>query len=99
MTATPIPAATAVSSGPAVQAHEEILDAVRRLRSPGFHAAGTCRIGSDAQSVVDPQTRVRGVQKLHVVDLSMSPIITAGNTCGPVAALAWRAADLILAQG
>jgi len=42
--------------------------------------------------------RVRGVQNLHVVDLSISPILTAGNTYGPVAAMAWRAADLILAQ-
>jgi choline dehydrogenase-like flavoprotein len=85
--------------GPSVQSDEEILDAVRRLGGPGFHAAGTCRKGRDARSVVDAQTRVRGVQNLHVVDLSISPIITAGNTYGPVTAMAWRAADLILAQG
>ena len=84
--------------GPSVQSDEQILDAIRRLGGPGFHAAGTCRMGSDAQSVVDAQTRVRGVQNLHVVDLSILPILTAGNTYGPVAALAWRAADLILAQ-
>lgn len=82
--------------GAAVQTDEEILDAIRRLGSPGFHAAGTCRMGSDTRSVVDPQTRVRGVQNLHVVDLSISPIITSGNTYGPVVAMAWRAADLIL---
>jgi len=84
--------------GPAVQSDEEILDAIRRLGGPGFHAAGTCRMGSDAQSVVDPQTRVRGVDNLHVVDLSILPILTSGNTYGPVSALAWRAADLILAR-
>ncbi len=84
--------------GPTVQTDDEILDAVRRLGSPGFHAAGTCRMGADPDSVVDPQTRVRGVQNLHVVDLSISPILTAGNTYGPVAAMAWRAADLIIAQ-
>lgn len=83
--------------GPAVQSDDDILDAIRRLGGPGYHAAGTCRMGSDAQSVVDPQTRVRGVQNLHVVDLSILPILTSGNTYGPVAALAWRAADLILA--
>ena len=48
--------------GAAVQTDEEILDAVRRLGGPGFHAAGTCRMGADSQSVVDPQTRVRGVR-------------------------------------
>lgn len=84
--------------GAAVQTDEEILDALRRLSGPGFHAAGTCRMGADADSVVDPQTRVRGVDNLNVVDLSIFPILTAGNTYGPVAALAWRAADLIQRQ-
>lgn len=84
--------------GAAVQSDEDILDAIRRLSGPAFHAAGTCRMGHDAGSVVDPQTRVRGVQNLNVVDLSIFPILTAGNTYGPVAALAWRAADIILAQ-
>jgi len=84
--------------GPAVQTDEEILDALRRLSGPAFHAAGTCRMGADPQSVVDPQTRVRGVQNLNVVDLSVFPILTAGNTYAPVAALAWRAAEMIIAQ-
>lgn len=83
--------------GASVQSDEEIFDATRRLGGPGFHAAGTCRMGADPQSVVDPQTRVRGVQNLHVADLSISPILTSANTYGPVAALAWRAADLIMA--
>jgi choline dehydrogenase len=84
--------------GKEVHSDDEILEAVRRLAGPGFHAAGTCRMGSDPQSVVDPQTRVRGVQNLNVVDLSIFPILTSGNTYVPVAALAWRAADLILAE-
>ena len=84
--------------GPAVQTDEQILNAVRRLGGPGFHAAGTCRMGADSQSVVDSQTRVRGVQNVHVVDLSIFPILTSGNTYGPVVAMAWRAADLIIAQ-
>jgi len=81
--------------GPDYQTDEQILDALRRLNSPAFHAAGTCRMGADAQSVVDPLTRVRGVENLHVIDLSIFPILTAGNTYGPTAALAWRAAELI----
>lgn len=84
--------------GPSVQSDDEILDAIRRLSGPGFHAAGTCRMGADPQSVVDPRTRVRGVEGLNVVDLSIFPIITSGNTYVPVAALAWRAADLIVAE-
>jgi choline dehydrogenase-like flavoprotein len=84
--------------GAGVQSDEQILTAVRQLGGPGFHAAGTCRMGCDERSVVDPQTRVRGVRNLHVVDLSIFPILTSGNTYVPVAALAWRAAELIAAQ-
>jgi choline dehydrogenase-like flavoprotein len=52
-------------------------------------------MGPDSASVVDNQTRVRGVENLHIVDLSVLPFVVAGNTYGPVAALAWRAAELI----
>jgi choline dehydrogenase len=84
--------------GAAVQTDDEIIEALRTLGGPGFHAAGTCRMGFDADSVVDPHTRVRGVEGLNVVDLSVFPILTSGNTYVPVAALAWRAADLIIAE-
>lgn len=81
--------------GSECQTDEQIIEALRQFSSPAFHAAGTCRMGSDTQSVVDPMTRVRGVENLHVIDLSIFPILTSGNTYGPTAALAWRAADLI----
>ena len=84
--------------GPEVQTDAEILDAFARMGGPAYHAAGTCRMGADDDSVVDPQTRVRGVQNLNVVDLSVFPILTSGNTYVPVAALAWRAADRIAEQ-
>ena len=84
--------------GPEVQTDEQILDAFARLGGPAYHAAGTCRMGADEDSVVDPKTRVRGVQNLNVVDLSVFPILTSGNTYVPVMALAWRAADMIAAQ-
>ncbi len=82
--------------GPQVETDDQIIEAMRKLCGCAYHAAGTCRMGPDEHSVVDPRTRVRGVRGLHVVDLSVTPIISAGNTYGPVAALAWRAADLIL---
>jgi choline dehydrogenase len=84
--------------GAHVQTDEQILDAFARLGGPAYHAAGTCRMGADEDSVVDPKTRVRGVQNLNVVDLSVFPILTSGSTYVPVAALAWRAADMIAAQ-
>ena len=81
--------------GPQVETDEQILDAYRAMGTPAYHAVGTCRMGDDAGSVVDPQTRVRGTERLHVVDLSIAPVIPAGNTFAPVMAMAWRAAELI----
>lgn len=73
---------------------EQILDAARRDETCQ-HAVGTCRMGSDADAVLDPQLRVRGVSGLRVVDLSAMPTQVSGNPNGPVMAFAWRAADLI----
>ena len=81
--------------GPAVESDEQILNAFREHGIPAYHAAGTCRMGSDAASVVDPMTRVRGVDGLHVVDLSIAPQIPSGNTLAPVLAIAVRASELI----
>ena len=82
--------------GPAVQSDEQILDAFRSGGQSGYHACGTCRMGGDEHSVVDPRLKVRGVEALRVMDLSVAPSMPAGNTNGPVMAMAWRAADLIL---
>lgn len=83
--------------GPAMQSDEAVVDAFHRLGGAGFHAAGTCRMGSDAGSVVDPQLRVRGVHGLRIADLSIMPSLVSGNTNGPAMAIGWRAAELITA--
>ena len=82
--------------GPEHQSDEEILDAYRALGTTAYHAIGTCRMGTDSESVVDPHTAVRGVLGLHVVDLSIAPIMIAGNTFGPTVAMARRAADFLM---
>ena len=82
--------------GPDFATEEQMLDAYDRFGNGAYHASGTCRMGSDEASVVDTRTRVRGVEGLRVVDASIFPFLTAGNTNGPVMAIAWRAADLIL---
>jgi choline dehydrogenase-like flavoprotein len=74
---------------------ETVLEAYAKHASCGYHAVGSCRMGSDADSVVDPALRVRGVEGLRVVDAGIFPQIPAGNTNGPVMAMAWRAADVI----
>ena len=73
----------------------EILEAYDRYGTCGYHAVGSCRMGKDADSVVDPQLRVRGVEGLRVMDTSVMPVIPSGNTNGPTMAMAWRAADII----
>ena len=70
----------------------------RREARTGNHAIGACRMGLAADSVLDPQLRVRGVCGLRVVDASAMPGLPSGNTNGPVMALAWRAAELIRAS-
>lgn len=82
--------------GPACTTDAQILEAYDRLGTCGYHAVGSCRMGADAASVVDPALRVRGVTGLRVMDTSIMPTIPSGNTNGPTMAMAWRAADLIL---
>lgn len=81
--------------GPQAQSDEEILAALDNHGCAGMHTVGSCRMGSDGASVVDPELRVRGTTGLRVVDASVFPFIPAGNTNAPVLALAWRAAEII----
>jgi choline dehydrogenase-like flavoprotein len=82
--------------GAEVESDDEILDAFARLGQSGYHACGTCRMGTDSRAVLDERLQVRGVAGLRVADLSFFPTLVSGNTNGPMMALAWRAADLIL---
>ncbi|GGN61300.1 GMC oxidoreductase [Novosphingobium indicum] len=81
--------------GPTAQTDAELLESIDQLGVAGLHTVGSCRMGMDEGSVVDPDLRVRGVEGLRVVDASVFPVIPAGNTQAPVIALGWLASEII----
>ncbi|NBT34775.1 MAG: choline dehydrogenase [Betaproteobacteria bacterium] len=85
--------------GPSCQTDDEILEFVRNTGATIFHPSGTCKMGCDDASVVDEQLRVRGVERLRVVDCSVMPTLVSGNTNAAAVAIAERAAVLIKAEG
>ncbi|MBZ0228848.1 MAG: GMC family oxidoreductase N-terminal domain-containing protein [Bauldia sp.] len=81
--------------GPAITDDDALLAAIGNIATTIFHPVGTCRMGGDALAVVDDTLRMRGVSGLRIVDASVMPSITSGNTASPVVMIAEKAADLI----
>ena len=81
---------------PSLDCDDEVLMAhVRARAGAGHHFVGSCRMGADAASVVDPRLMVRGVACLRIVDGSIMPSIVSGNTNAPIIMIAEKAADMI----
>jgi choline dehydrogenase len=82
--------------GPARQSDVELEKAAGELGTTIFHPVGTCKMGRDALAVVDERLRVRGVGRLRVIDASIMPRITSGNTNAPTYAIAEKGARMVL---
>ncbi|HXE21777.1 MAG TPA: choline dehydrogenase [Rhodoferax sp.] len=76
---------------------EQIEQFIRDHADTIYHPVGTCRMGSDALAVVDPELRVQGMAGLRVVDASVMPRVVGGNTNAPIIMIAEKAADMIKA--
>ncbi|WP_444886163.1 choline dehydrogenase [Microbulbifer sp. JMSA008] len=87
-----------IQPGTDIQTDEQIDAFVRESVESAYHPSCSCKMGTDAMAVVDPETRVHGLQGLRVVDSSIFPTIPNGNLNAPTIMVAERAADLILGR-
>lgn len=78
-------------------ADEGLMAHVVRAGGSAFHYSGTARIGTDDRAVVDPSLRVRGVDRLRVIDASVMPTVTSGNTNAAAIMIGEKGADLVKA--
>ena len=87
---------TEVAPGADRTTDDEIIDWVKNAAETTYHPVGTCKMGSDAMAVVDPQLRVHGIDGLRVADASIMPTLTSGNTNAPSIMIGEKAADMVL---
>lgn len=83
--------------GPDATDDDALLDHVRKTGQTSYHPIGTCRMGNDAQAVVDANLRVHGLEGLRVCDASIMPTMVASNTNAPSIMIGEKASDLVLA--
>lgn len=87
-----------MAPGAAVQSDEELVAYIRAQAYTVHHPVSTCRMGTDAMAVADPELRVSGLEGLRVADASIFPRIIGGNTNAAVVMIAEKAADMILGR-
>jgi choline dehydrogenase len=84
--------------GSSIQDDLSLARAAGELGTTIFHPVGTCKMGSDPMAVVDDELRVHGVGRLRVIDASIFPRITSGNTNAPTYVIAEKGARAVLKQ-
>lgn len=84
-----------INPGPSVTSDNQLLDYLKQPGSTAYHPVGTCKMGQDAQAVVDSRLRIHGVRRLRVADASIMPTIPTANTHAPTVMIAEKGADMI----
>ena len=85
--------------GAVVHDDESLLEHLRQRSQTLYHPVGTCRLGLDGDAVVDPELRVRGIERLRVIDASVIPRLPRGHTNWPTVMVAERGAEIVAATG
>jgi len=86
-----------IAPGPEAISDEDMLAWIRRTGGTIYHPSGTCRMGSDSESVVDPELRLRGIEGLRVADASIMPTVVSGNTNAACIMIGEKCADMVKA--
>ena len=81
-----------------IETEEQLARAAGDLGTTIFHPVGTCRMGRDRMAVVDERLKVRDMAGLRVIDASVMPRITSGNTNAPTTMIAEKGAEMVLAD-
>jgi len=84
--------------GPHIASDDDLAKAAGDLGTTIFHPVGTCKMGSDNMAVVDDELRVHGVDRLRIIDASIMPTITSGNTNAPTVMIAEKGAEFVLSS-
>ena len=84
-----------ISPGPSLRTDDALAGFIRKNGKSAYHPVGTCRMGSDGSAVVDDRLRVRGIGRLRVIDASIMPTLTSGNTAAPSMMIGEKGAALL----